>query len=123
MPKLTDTHLIILAAAAKREDGAVLPLPKKLKLDSHAAATVFQELLKKRLIADPTRALQTTAITGFLQGVGNFLSRPGSLNQGIVRDIRHLAAFTLRVLSRPDFHSRICRRVRDGGILCRRVRV
>ena len=42
----------------------------------------------------PTRALQTTAIIGFLQGIGNFLRRPGKLNQGIARDIRHLAAFT-----------------------------
>jgi hypothetical protein len=51
MPKLTDTQLIILAAAAKRNDGAIL-LPKKLKLDSHAGATLFPDLLKKRLIAE-----------------------------------------------------------------------
>ena len=50
--KLTATQLIILAAAAKRDDGAILPLPRKLKLDSPAAATVFQDLLKQRLIAE-----------------------------------------------------------------------
>ncbi len=29
MPKLTDTQLVILSAAAQRQDSAVLPLPKK----------------------------------------------------------------------------------------------
>ena len=60
----------------------------------------------------PTRALQTTAIMGFLQGIGNFLRRPGKLNQGIARDIRHLAAFTaadhflLPSGQRTPFHDR-----------------
>ena len=52
MPKLTDTQLIILSAAARRDDGAILPLPRKLKLDSDATATVFKDLLKKKLIAE-----------------------------------------------------------------------
>jgi hypothetical protein len=52
MPKLTDTQLIILAAAAKRNDGSVLPLPKKLKLEGDAAAKVFKELIKRKLIAE-----------------------------------------------------------------------
>src|SRR4029077_17507490 len=61
MPKLTDTQLIILAAAAKRDDGAILPLPKKLKLDSHAGATVFRDLLKKRLIAEKAASSEAAA--------------------------------------------------------------
>ena len=61
MPKLTDTQLIILAAAAKRDDGAILPLPKKLKLDSHAGATVFHDLLKKRLIAETAASSEAAA--------------------------------------------------------------
>jgi Protein of unknown function (DUF3489) len=61
MPKLTDTQLIILAAAAKRDDGAILPLPKKLKLDSHAGATAFRDLLKKRLIAEKAASSEAAA--------------------------------------------------------------
>ena len=38
MPKLTDIQLVILAAAAKRDDGLILPLPKKLKLEPDAAS-------------------------------------------------------------------------------------
>ena len=52
MPKLTGTQLIILSAAARREDCAILPLPRKLKLDSNAAATIFKDLLQKKLIAE-----------------------------------------------------------------------
>ena len=42
MPKLTDTQLVILAGAAKREDGSILPLPRKVKLEAEAAAAVFK---------------------------------------------------------------------------------
>ena len=52
MPKLTDTQLIILAAAAKREDGSILPLPKKLKLEAEAAADIFKTLIKRKLAAE-----------------------------------------------------------------------
>ena len=61
MPKLTATQLIILAAAAKRDDGAILPLPKKLKLDSQAGATVFQDLLTTRLIAEKAASREAGA--------------------------------------------------------------
>jgi hypothetical protein len=60
MPKLTDTQLVILASAAKRDDGSILPLPKKLKLDAAAAAAVFQDLIKKKMIAEQP-ALQGAA--------------------------------------------------------------
>lgn len=36
MPKLTDTHLVILSAAAKRDGGNLLPLPKSLKANTAA---------------------------------------------------------------------------------------
>jgi DNA-binding MarR family transcriptional regulator len=52
MPKLSDTHLVILSAAARRKDGTVLPLPKSLKVNKAAATTVLKSLLKKDLIAE-----------------------------------------------------------------------
>ncbi len=33
MPKLSDSQLVILSAAARRKDGTVLPLPKSLKVN------------------------------------------------------------------------------------------
>ncbi len=52
MPKLTDTQLVILSAAAKRRDGTVLPLPRSLKVNKAAATTVLKSLLKKGLVAE-----------------------------------------------------------------------
>jgi len=52
MTKLTDTQLVILSAAAGRESHAVLPLPKSLKVNKGAAATVLRALLKKGLIEE-----------------------------------------------------------------------
>ena len=49
MPKLTDAQLVILAAAAKRDSGSLLPLPKSLKMNKGAASTVLRSLLKHRL--------------------------------------------------------------------------
>ncbi len=57
MPKLTDTQLVILSAAARRQDGTVLPLPRSLKVNKAAATTVLKGLLKKGLVAErPTAA-------------------------------------------------------------------
>ncbi len=36
MPKLTDTQLVILSAAAQRDGGTVLPLPESLKINKAA---------------------------------------------------------------------------------------
>ena len=44
MPKLTDTQLVILSAAARRKDGTVLPLPRSLKVNKAAATTVLKTL-------------------------------------------------------------------------------
>ena len=52
MPKLSDTQLVILSAAAKRRDGAVLPLPRSLKVNKAAATTVLKSLLTKGLVTD-----------------------------------------------------------------------
>lgn len=52
MSKLTDTQLVILSAAAKRDDGLILPLPKKLKLDPDTATGIFKALIKKKLVAE-----------------------------------------------------------------------
>ncbi len=52
MPKLTDSQLVILSAAARRRDGTVLPLPRSLKVNKAAATTVLKSLLKKGLVAE-----------------------------------------------------------------------
>ncbi len=52
MTKLTDSQLVILSAAARRQDGTVLPLPRSLKVNKAAATTVLKSLLKKGLVAE-----------------------------------------------------------------------
>ena len=52
MPKLTDTQLVILSAAAKRKDGTVLPPPKSLKAKGGALTSTLKSLLKKGLIEE-----------------------------------------------------------------------
>jgi len=52
MPKLTDTQLVILAAAAKRDDGSILPLPKKLKAKAGAMDGMLKDLTKKKLASE-----------------------------------------------------------------------
>ncbi len=52
MPKLTDTHLVILSAAARRQDGAVLPLPKSLKIKGGAVTKTLESLRKKGLLEE-----------------------------------------------------------------------
>jgi hypothetical protein len=57
MPKLTDTQLVILSAAAQHQDRAVLPLPKSLKVPKAAATTVLKSLLKIGLVAERPAAV------------------------------------------------------------------
>lgn len=52
MPKLTDTQLVILSAAAQRDDGAILPLPDSLKVKGGARTKVLASLLDKGLIEE-----------------------------------------------------------------------
>ncbi|MCL4189753.1 MAG: DUF3489 domain-containing protein [Rhodobacteraceae bacterium] len=59
MTKLSDTQLVILSAAAQREDRNVLPLPGSLR--GGAAAKVVGALLKRGLIAETVADSQTKA--------------------------------------------------------------
>ena len=52
MPKLTDAQLVILSAAAQRDDATALPLPPTLKLNKGAATTVLTSLVKRSLLAE-----------------------------------------------------------------------
>ena len=59
MTKLSDTQLVILSAAAQREDRNVLPLPGSLR--GGAAAKVVGALLKRGLIAETATDSRTKA--------------------------------------------------------------
>ena len=52
MPKLTDSQLVILSAAARRQDGAVLPLPKSLRIKGSAVTKTLEGLRKKGLLEE-----------------------------------------------------------------------
>jgi DNA-binding MarR family transcriptional regulator len=52
MPRLTDTHLVILSAAAQRRDAAALPLPTSLKINKGAATSALKSLVKRGLLAE-----------------------------------------------------------------------
>jgi hypothetical protein len=52
MPKLTDTQLVILTAAARREDGSILPLPRRIKLKAEAASDLLKTLIRRKLAAE-----------------------------------------------------------------------
>ncbi len=56
MAKLTDTQLVILSAAAKRDGGAVLSLPKSLKANKAGAAKTVKSLLNRGLVAEQPAA-------------------------------------------------------------------
>lgn len=51
MPKLNDKQLVILAAAAQRDGGLILPLPKSLKPDAAQVSRTLDALIRKQLIA------------------------------------------------------------------------
>ena len=61
MPKLTDTQLVILSAAAQRQDRAVLPLPKSLKIKGGAATKTLEGLRKKGLLDEEPAARNAAA--------------------------------------------------------------
>ncbi len=56
MPKLTDTQLVILSTAAKRDGGAVLPLAKSLKAHEASATKTINSLIKRGLINEQPAA-------------------------------------------------------------------
>lgn len=64
MPKLTDTQLILLSAAAQRADSSLLPAPETLAADASRIASAIAALIKRGLAAavdvpDAARALRT----------------------------------------------------------------
>ena len=61
MPDLTDTQLVILSAAAQREDGAVLPVPKSLKIKGSAVTKTLEGLRKKGLLEEMPAARDSEA--------------------------------------------------------------
>jgi DNA-binding MarR family transcriptional regulator len=61
MPKLTDTQLVILSAAARRQDRAVLPLPKSLKIKGSAVTKTLEGLREKGLLDEKPAARNATA--------------------------------------------------------------
>ena len=52
MPKITDTQRVILSTAARREGGAVLPLPKSLRIKSAAITKSLDGLRRKGLLEE-----------------------------------------------------------------------
>jgi hypothetical protein len=61
MPKLTDTQLVILTAAAKREDGSILPLSRRIKLEAEAIAGLLKTLIKRKLATErPARGSESS---------------------------------------------------------------
>jgi DNA-binding MarR family transcriptional regulator len=61
MPKLTDTQLVILSTAARRQDSAVLPLPKSLKIKGGAATKTLDGLRRKGLLEEKPAARNAAA--------------------------------------------------------------
>ena len=61
MPKLTDTDLVILSAAARRGDRAALPLPKVLGIKGEAATRMLDGLRKKGLLEEKPTARKAGA--------------------------------------------------------------
>jgi hypothetical protein len=56
-PRLTDAQLVILSAAAARDDGMLLPLPASLTLNKGAATLVLESLIRKGLAAERIASL------------------------------------------------------------------
>ncbi len=56
MPKLADTQLVILSAAAERDGGTVLPMPKSLKINKAAATKTIKSLINRGLVTEQSAA-------------------------------------------------------------------
>ena len=80
MPKLTDTQLVLLANAANRNDGSMLPLPRKSKLDRETADSIFKDLIGRKLVAERTAARTCADLARrrrrSARGSDNHVSRP-----------------------------------------------
>ena len=56
MPKLNDTQLVILSAAAQRDGGGALPVPKSLKIKGAALTKTLDQLRKQGLLEEKPAA-------------------------------------------------------------------
>ena len=61
MSKLTDAHLVILAAAAQRPSRLLLPLPRSLRIKGGAVTAVLRGLVKAGLAAERPAAADVPA--------------------------------------------------------------
>lgn len=61
MPRLTDTQLVLLSNAAKRDDGALLPLPKRVTIEARTLTRVLKGLLKKGLVREQSATPEAAA--------------------------------------------------------------
>ncbi len=61
MSRLSDTQLVILATAARRDDGSALPLPDALKARGGTATGVLKSLIAKGLLEARPAAGSATA--------------------------------------------------------------
>jgi len=61
VPKLTDTQLVILSAAAQRQDRAVLPLLKSLKIKGGTVNKTLEGLRRKGLLKEKPAARNAAA--------------------------------------------------------------
>jgi len=86
MTKLSDTQLVILNAACKRDNGRVLPLPERLK--GGAATKVVDSLISKGLVEeiDAKRGEPAWRQTGDGHGVTLAITTAGYAALGITPD-------------------------------------
>ncbi len=61
MPKLSDTRLVILSAAARRKDGAILQLPRSLKIKGGTVTKTLENLRKKGLLEEKPTSREAAA--------------------------------------------------------------
>lgn len=61
MARFTDTQLVILSAAAEREGGTALPLPKSLKIKAADVTRTLEGLCKKGLLEEHPATPDTEA--------------------------------------------------------------
>ncbi len=87
-PKLTDTQLALLSAAAQRPDGAVLPPPPSLTLNKLALWKVLNSLLKTDFIAErPAKLEEVVWRTEDEQRFTLVITETGLLAIGIEADV------------------------------------
>ena len=63
MPKLTDAQRVILSTAVERNDRAILPLPKSIRMNKGSATTVLKSLLKQGWDWDGDELVKRPAIS------------------------------------------------------------